>query len=339
MGSGTTLLRLILDSHPRIAIPQETGFMRAARAHEFIPFWVFGGGWYRRLDWTREELDEHLRAFYETMFSRFAERRGKVRWGEKTPWHVWHIDAMARMFPDAAFVAIVRHPGGNVASNMTRFTYTLRKAAYHYDRYNREIARQADRLGPRLTLLRYEDLVLQPEPVMRRLLEWLGEPWSARVVDHHTVQGARGEKTQVEGRTRADDPIDVSRISKWTGTIDEAGRESLQRRVGRLAEFYGYIVADPVALAPLSATGALLLDGVDVGRRIDEFPDLDLRTQPEVPRAEQLYRPRELKLERVVSVAEATPPRRSRALRQLSRRIPSRLRRPLRAAARRLRRG
>ena len=78
---------------------------------------------------------------------------------EKTPWHVWHIDAMATMFPDAAFVAIVRHPGGNVASNMTPFDYTLRRAARHYDRYNREIARQTERLRSRMSLLRYEDLV------------------------------------------------------------------------------------------------------------------------------------------------------------------------------------
>ena len=119
-------------------------------------------------------------------------------------------------------------------------------------------------------------------------------------MEHHAVQLARGGKTKVEGRTHADDPIDVSRVAKWTATIDESGRETLQRRVGRLAEFYGYVVADPVALAPLSATGALLFDGVEVGRRIDEFPDLDLRTRPEVPLAERLYRPRELRLERVV---------------------------------------
>ena len=127
MGSGTTLLRLVVDSHPRIAIPQETGFMRAARAHRFIPFWVFGATWFERLGWSEQELDEHMRGFYEVMFGRFAKDQGKVRWGEKTPWHVWHIDAMAAMFPDAAFVAIVRHPGGNVASNMTRFDYTLRR--------------------------------------------------------------------------------------------------------------------------------------------------------------------------------------------------------------------
>ncbi len=38
MGTGSTLLRLMLDSHDDIAIPQETGFMRAYNAHQYIPF-------------------------------------------------------------------------------------------------------------------------------------------------------------------------------------------------------------------------------------------------------------------------------------------------------------
>jgi hypothetical protein len=49
MGSGSTLLRLILDSHDRIAIPQETGFMRAYNAHQFVPFKWSGRNWAKRM--------------------------------------------------------------------------------------------------------------------------------------------------------------------------------------------------------------------------------------------------------------------------------------------------
>ena len=54
MGSGSTLLRLILDSHDNIAIPQETGFMRAYNAHQFVPFKWSGRNWARRMGWSRE---------------------------------------------------------------------------------------------------------------------------------------------------------------------------------------------------------------------------------------------------------------------------------------------
>jgi hypothetical protein len=60
MGSGTTLLRLVLDSHESIAIPPETGFMRAYDAHTYTPFKASGKGWTKRLGWKDAERDELL---------------------------------------------------------------------------------------------------------------------------------------------------------------------------------------------------------------------------------------------------------------------------------------
>lgn len=292
MGSGTTLLRLVLDSHPNIAIPQETGFMRAYNAHRFIPFKWSGRNWAKRLGWSRRELDEQLRVFYDTLFMRYVERHGKQRWGEKTPIHTFHVDAMARLFPDAVFVGISRHPGGNVASNMNRWKLTLRRTIEHYDRYNREVVRQAAKRPDRFVLMRYEDLVLHPEPVLRELLEWLGEPWADEVLQHHVVQGSRKEKEMVEGRNRPDDPLDTSRIAKWTTSIDDRARATLRHDLGRLGEFLGYSIDDPHAFAPL-ADGRRLATGADVAARIERFADLDLHTPGAVPRFEQLYHPRE----------------------------------------------
>ena len=76
--------------------------------------------------------------------------------------------------------------------------------------------------------------MLRPEPVLRELLDWLGEEWSPSVLEHHAVQGSRGGKRKVEGRSMVDDPIDVSRISKWTTRMDERQRAVLRRRLERL---------------------------------------------------------------------------------------------------------
>ena len=129
MGSGTTLLRLVLDSHEHIAIPPETGFMRAYDAHKYTPFKASGANWMRRLGWNDAERDELLAELYDTVFMRYATEHGKQRWGEKTPLHTWHIDDMARLFPDARFIGMVRHPSASVASNMTRFRLMLTTGA------------------------------------------------------------------------------------------------------------------------------------------------------------------------------------------------------------------
>jgi hypothetical protein len=291
MGSGTTLLRLMLDSHERVAIPHETGFMRAYNAMRFVPFKFTGGGWSKRLGWTGKEMDERLRDFFHETFMRYASEHGKERWGEKTPFHTWHIDAMKRVFPDSVFVAIARHPGGTVASVMRRFDEPLKAAVNHYQRYSQEIARQAGRHPKRMIVLRYEDLLLRTEPVMRELLHWLGEEWDERVLEHHVVQGER-DHMRIEGMTRADDSRDPSRITRWTAELPEPDQRYVAQRLSRLAEFYGYSMEEPGALAPLSETGSLLFGGREVARRIDSFADLDLQTRMPVPLNEFRYDPK-----------------------------------------------
>lgn len=337
MGTGTTLLRLVLDSHDRIAIPPETGFMRAYNAHRFIPFKWSGRNWAKRMGWSDRELDEQLRAFYDTIFMRYASAHGKVRWGEKTPLHTWHVDDMARLFPDAVFVGIVRHPGGSVASNMNRWELSLRRALGHCERYTREMTRQAARHPDRFVVLRYEDLVLEPERVLGELLDWLGEPWSDTLLEHHVVQGAR-DAVRIEGRNRADEPIDTTRITKWTKTLDDEARAELRERLGRLGELYGYAMDDPGALAPLTARGGALMGGHEVGARIDEFADLDLRTQGDVPRLERLYHPRDYELVAVgAEDGDQTVGGHLRAAAQLTRRrmVPLGVRRAIVSATRR----
>jgi hypothetical protein len=292
MGSGTTLLRLILDSHDRIAVPHETGFMRAYDAHQFIPFKWSGRNWAKRMGWSREELDAELHDFYERIFRRYAERTGKARWGDKTPLHTWHVDQMARLFPDSVFVCVVRHPGAAVASNLRRWSsMSTNEAITHYRVYTRELIRQAARRRRRMVLIRFEELVAHPEPVLRELLAWLGEPWSPAVLEHHAVQRARGARLDVEGGSRADDPIDPARAARWQQQLDARTRSRIESKLGRLGEFLGYSFADPAALAPLRPTGGYVVGGRAIHRRIDRFPDLDLRTRGPVPPADGFLHP------------------------------------------------
>ncbi|MGH3665454.1 MAG: sulfotransferase family protein, partial [Egibacteraceae bacterium] len=240
MGSGTTLMRLILDSHEHIAIAQETGFMRAVLANKWIPFWKFGGEWYGRLGLSEDDLDAQLRDFYGGLFGRFAQQQGKRRWGDKTPYHTWHTREAARVFPDAVFVGTVRHPGAVASSLHNRFRYDWPKSVGHWLRSNTELVHRAGDLGRRFALCRYEDLVLEPEATIRELLAWLGEPWSSQVLEHHLVHGQRGTLAKVEGRTRSTDPIDASRIATWSEGMDDEGYWQLRRRAAPLGAFFGY---------------------------------------------------------------------------------------------------
>ena len=101
--SGTTLLRLILDAHPELAIPPETGFLPALAgpgapgdARTFLellvgyppeaPGWAdFGLDEGRLLEEVGRlrpfSVADAVRCFYRA----YAARHGKDRWGDKTP--------------------------------------------------------------------------------------------------------------------------------------------------------------------------------------------------------------------------------------------------------------
>jgi hypothetical protein len=255
MRSGSTMLRLILDSHPHIAIGSETGFMGALLATKDIPSWSFGKGWYERLGWTEAEMDARLREFYSGMFQRHAAGQGKQRWGEKTPFHTVHMAAMAQVFPDASFVGIVRHPGAVAASLRKRFHYTFPEALDYWSATNVAMVRAGADLGSRFALCRYEDVVLEGEPVLREVMSFLGEPWSPLVLEHHRVQREKGAPRAAEGSTITSDPIDAKRAVQWAHGATEEDYRDLDR-ARELAAFFGYDPVDPVLREPLTGPGS-----------------------------------------------------------------------------------
>jgi hypothetical protein len=273
MRSGSTLFRLILDAHPRIAISEETGFMRALAATKRIPDWKHGRGWYERIGWTEAEIDARLRDFYSGMFERHALAQGKQRWGEKTPFHSGHIAQMASVFPDSVFVGIVRHPGAVVHSLVRNFRYDSADAAVYWDETNKEILRRGLELGDdRFALLRYEDLVQEPEGTLRELLDWLGESWSDDVLRHNDVQAARGTPRLSVGNTRTRDPITTEAADRWTDGLPDPAQQVLATRTAPLARFFGYDPTRPGTPGPLVAVGdpagrRRLLTGSALARR------------------------------------------------------------------------
>ena len=311
--------------------------MRAYNAHQFVPLKWSGRNWARRMGWSREELDQELAGFYERIFRRYADTHGKHRWGDKTPLHTWHIDAMARLFPDAVFIGTIRHPGGSVGSNMGRFGHSFNRATKHVGKYDREIVRQAARYGDRFALVRYEELVLRPEPVLRELLDWLGEPWCDSVLDHSSVQVGRGGRLTVEGKNRIDDPIDVSRIDKWHRMMPADKRpraEEAARAAGRVPRLLdgrpGGAGAARARRRPASSAAPTSTPGSTRSRTSTCAPRASRRSPSASTTRARCSSPR------WSSPRRSRPPRPPTGLRRAWRRLPLGLRRRVRRLARRV---
>jgi hypothetical protein len=316
MGSGTTLMRLVLDSHPNLAIAQETGVARLLLANEWVPFWKFGGEWYGRLGLQPEDLDVELRAFYGGLFERFATERGATRWGDKTPFHTWHIARLSRVFPDAVFIGTVRHPAAVASSLHDRFGYSWEAAIQRWMRSTKELILRGSQLDGRMALCRYEDLVTQPELVVPELISWLNEPWSDEVLSFHEVHRQRGTAREVEGLTRSDRPMDASRIAQWTNSLD-ADVSRLLRRTAALATLLGYDLEQPMPVAPLgSSSPGGIATGASIEGLITRSSGVTWRSRRPTLENREL-RPEDLKSLRRRSANEHPPSWGRRAVRRL----------------------
>ncbi len=140
--SGTTMMRLILNAHPHIAIPPETSYFpdiywRSVASNATArnaASWPQAVDSFMRLCEARFRPTLDLREVGDTLrlgapdfgllltlpLDRWAAAQGKSRWGEKTPLHIFYADVIMRLFPAAKIVAMQRDPRAVVAS-LNRF--------------------------------------------------------------------------------------------------------------------------------------------------------------------------------------------------------------------------
>lgn len=282
--SGTTLLRLMLDAHPELSIPPETGFIPDAlkalasgpadARQTFHGIVTLSPAW-DDFNLSREEfhsallaiepfdLGEGVRAFYRA----YAGRFGKPRWGDKTPGYGMHLDSIQSVLPEARFIHLIRDgrdaalsvaglwfaPGGEIEtlagdwrSRILR-TRKLAKRCTHY------------------LEIRYERLIADPPEELRRVCAFIGLPYDPGMERYHA--SARGRLDEV--KPRLDDqgavlvskeerlsqqrlaclPPDPSRVQRWKRDMSADTRERFEAVAGDLLKELGYETGGPAPAA------------------------------------------------------------------------------------------
>jgi hypothetical protein len=268
--SGTTLLRLMLDAHPDLAIPPETHFVpgisqklgddfdrgrfvEILAGHRRWPdFHLESASLRARLDEDEAgEVGMALRAFYML----YAESHGKTRFGDKTPRYLVKMRPIARALPEAAFIHLVRDGRDVALSKADRSGKDSVDSAQVW-RERIEKARRQSRRVERYMELRYEDLVADPEPRLRevcdlieldfdpvmlryheRAADRLEEMGDARSNEAEVVRTAESRRAAHAMTTR---PPEESRIARWRAEMPDSERQAFEAEAGELLAELGY---------------------------------------------------------------------------------------------------
>jgi Sulfotransferase family len=279
--SGTTLLRLMLDAHPELTIPPETHFVpsliQASGTLRFTPEraarWIVEGRHRRWADFglDPDELLARLRAIPDfntpdalrAFYGLYAERHAKPRWGDKTPDYVRKMRKIQLTLPEARFIHLIRDGRDAGLSHNARIVKRgVREPLPASDLAHRWVVRvaQAREAAAKLTgylELRYEDLVTDPEPALRKVCELIELDYDQAMLDYHRhaedrLQEMAGELPAVAGRpareagervaahAMATKPPTRERIARWKHEMSPAERMEFESIAGDLLAELGY---------------------------------------------------------------------------------------------------
>ena len=228
--SGTTLLQRMLDSHPALAVANDSHFIPrcmekvapelVAPASNGAPVplstelvdGVEGYHRLRRLGLSEEQGRQAARgvgdygSYVAALYTAFAARHGKRLGGEKTPDYVRRLPLLAGLFPEARFIHIIRD-GRDVALSVMGWAHEkkgpgklemwadspLATSALWWA-WQVESGRSAGRAlaDERYLEVGYERLVREPGVELNRIASFLNLPFADEMLRYH------------EGKTRSD---------------------------------------------------------------------------------------------------------------------------------------
>ncbi|MGA2191130.1 MAG: sulfotransferase [Steroidobacteraceae bacterium] len=194
--SGTTLLEQSLSAHPRIAAGDELPFI--IEIAELMPRLLESPLTYPEalselwMGDHRKDLD-HLRDHYlRKVVQLRMVPRGAAWFTDKMPLNETHMGLIGLLFPDSPLLHVVRHPLDVVLSVFSNLlthglycAYALESAARHYVRVMELVEHYGREMQLKYLRVRYEDMVDDQEASIRRVLEFIGEPFDAKCLDFH----------------------------------------------------------------------------------------------------------------------------------------------------------
>ncbi len=181
--SGSTLLRVLLDSHTGICAPPELHLrtLQVRLGREFTATAM------AELGLDHDEL-EHL--LWDRVLHRELYRSGKEIVVDKTPANVLRWQRIARAWPEARYLFLLRHPGAIAESVLARRrgadpATVLAEVARYTDAVT-----QARAELPGLTV-RYEDLTADPAATIQTVCAYLGVAWEPGMLEYGRFRHGR----------------------------------------------------------------------------------------------------------------------------------------------------
>jgi hypothetical protein len=237
--SGTTLLSVLLDRHPDVAVTPETDFFRSRKirlplygdlkkhVHSLFTEKVF----YRIHDLglsEQEILDRYkqyapsYRKLFQAVLESYTHKQGKNRGGEKTPMHLDQIPLIFRWYTGAKAICIVRD-GRDTALSLQRagniHGTDLRALSFIWNRHADKALKYSLKYPDRFFLVFYEALLKNPRSELERIDKFLDLDFNQSQLDS-TIKTRVVTQKEKGWKANAVNNIDPGKSLRWQTEAD-----------------------------------------------------------------------------------------------------------------------
>ena len=268
--SGTTLLRVMLNKHSKISIPEESHFVsnivnnfkdvsydyklslddknRLFDVILSVP---------RFLTWNikQEQLksiifSEDNTTIPDVINSIFNFKTGNgddVMWGDKTPEYTMCVDDIHKFFPSALFIHIVRD-GRDVADSFKMrkwYGWSIFQRAKHWMNYTQAAIDFGNKINKdQFINIRYEDLVLETEKTLKKICDFLQISYEENMLTY--MDDVEKNITDVEKESKVHKKLKrlpkKSDVYKWHGSWSKLSLFKFESVAYKNLNKFGYCV-------------------------------------------------------------------------------------------------
>jgi len=257
----------MLSAHPSIAICPETAFMShwytirhwygdLNVADHFDVFWksYITQGRFPNVGVESDQVlkrimkakQVNLHTVFTATMEEYAARIGKPRWGEKSPGHEHHIVTLEKWYPSAKFLFLIRDPRAVYAS-MLNVPWGNKSVYWQATSWNDSLkVLEKYNAEQRVKAVKYEDLVQDPEVVLRSLCNFIGEDFDDGMIHNRSeitspISGAIvKEWTKEHLKSTLAKPVTAKSINKWKSQLTAYEIEAIERLTDAQMRRYGY---------------------------------------------------------------------------------------------------
>lgn len=276
--SGSNLLRLILNTHSRITVPHPPHVVRyfapiesaygdldrsdkaftalvddvlmLVRLHIYP--WEFTIDRARIL---REASPRDTFGITVAIYEQYREQTCKARWGCKSTFMIDYVDRILARFPNSHLIFLTRDPR-DVAVSSRRSVFNPFHPHFTAQLWARQQRTGLDLLqrlsSETILLVKYEDLVSQPESTVARICNFLGEEYEAEMLRYFDTAEARKSASLSKSWENTGRGILNANHGKYRRELSAAELDAIERVAHEEMQSLGYALEDPQALGPPS---------------------------------------------------------------------------------------